>query len=210
MSRALPGIPKPKEMSVPSPSAVDMSRLSNGVRVVSQDCGSAVAALGVFVGVGSRHENPYTSGSTQILEHVAFVGTKERSRHRITRDIERTGGHFATCATRETILYSAEVMQTNIADALRILADSATSQSIAVPDPSSAEHDAAAAEIASLVRVIKSNQETLKSDPTGKLTEAIHAVGYHGNTLGKFRQRNFFLSFLSNFANDNQKSCSLP
>lgn len=186
LSSPLPGIPSPVGIPVPSASAVTVSRLSNGIRVASQDSGGPVAALGVFVGAGSRHENPYTSGSTHILEHIAFKGSKNRTKYRMTRDIERTGAAFSACASRETILYAADTMQTNAADVLSILAESATAHRIAVADTSSVEHDGATAEIAAQVAAIKSEQKTFDADPSGKVTEAIHAAAYHGNTLGTF------------------------
>jgi mitochondrial-processing peptidase subunit alpha len=187
MSSPFPGIPTPSDAPVPVPGAVTVTSLSNGIRIASKDDGGAVAALGVFVGAGSRHETPYTAGATHLLEHLAFKGSSARSKYRMTRDVERTGASFAAAASRETLAYTAEVTRGgNVADVIAIMAESATTPAVAISDPESISYDAARGEIATHVAIMKSELAQYGTDAAGKVTEAIHAAAFHGNTLGMF------------------------
>ena len=60
-------------------------RLDNGLRVVTDAmAGVETASLGVWVGVGTRHEPAAINGVAHLLEHMAFKGTRAplRPRHR--------------------------------------------------------------------------------------------------------------------------------
>ena len=60
--------------------AVRVTTLPNGLRVVSEAMpGLATAALGVWSGAGSRHEQAEEQGLAHLLEHMAFKGTAKRS-----------------------------------------------------------------------------------------------------------------------------------
>jgi predicted Zn-dependent peptidase len=61
---------------------METTTISNGIRVCTQRMSnSPVAAVGVFIGAGSRNETLETSGAAHFLEHLHFKGTKNRSRH---------------------------------------------------------------------------------------------------------------------------------
>ncbi|MBL8638709.1 MAG: insulinase family protein, partial [Alphaproteobacteria bacterium] len=52
------------------------STLSNGIRIVTdQLAGAESIALGVWVGVGTRHEDLSQNGIAHMLEHMLFKGT---------------------------------------------------------------------------------------------------------------------------------------
>jgi mitochondrial-processing peptidase subunit alpha len=190
MATPLPGIPIPSEAPVPTPGDVSLTTLSNGVRVASQDNGGSVSAMGVFVGAGSRHETPHTAGATHLLEHLAYKGSHARSKYRMTRDIERSGASFAAAASRETLAYTAEVRRAgDVADVVAIMAESATSPAVAIADTKSLDLDFAQTEINSQVAVLKSELAAFSADPAGKVSEAVHAAAFHGNTLGKLTMR---------------------
>lgn len=184
MTSALPGVAPPDEIAPPPPGAAAVTALANGVRVASADNGGPVAAVGVFVGAGSRHETPYTAGATHLLEHVAFKGSAARSKYRMTRDVERTGGSFTAGASRDTLTYAAEFVRDKAPDVVSILAESATSPAIAVADEAAPEYAPASAEVRAHIAAIKGELETYEADPSGRVTEAIHAAAFHGNSLG--------------------------
>jgi predicted Zn-dependent peptidase len=50
------------------------------------------ASLGVWIGSGSRNEKPDEHGISHLLEHMAFKGTKRRTRDRSQETIEAVGG----------------------------------------------------------------------------------------------------------------------
>lgn len=199
MTSALPGVAPPADVPAPPPGAAHVTALANGVRVASADNGGAVAAVGVFVGAGSRHETPYTAGATHLLEHVAFKGGGARSKYRMTRDVERTGAAFTAGASRDTLTYAAEFMRDKAPDVVSILAESATSPAIAVADEAAPEYATASAEVRAHIAAIKGELETYEADPSGRVTEAIHAAAFHGNSLGTFDASSIFRCSFSPF-----------
>jgi predicted Zn-dependent peptidase len=65
--------------------------LPNGIRVCTEQWNSPVAAVGVFIGAGSRNETLETSGAAHFLEHLHFKGTKKRTRTHLEKEVERMG-----------------------------------------------------------------------------------------------------------------------
>ena len=58
--------------------------LPNGVRLLTEHVpGVRSAALGIWVGVGSRREAPGFSGAAHFIEHMSFKGTARRSAVRL-------------------------------------------------------------------------------------------------------------------------------
>ena len=54
--------------------------LPNGVRIVYEHMPHVrSAAIGVWVGVGSRYESPCEAGSAHFIEHMLFKGTAQHS-----------------------------------------------------------------------------------------------------------------------------------
>ena len=54
--------------------------LPNGARLLTEEVpGARSAALGFFVGVGSRHEAPRENGAAHFIEHMLFKGTAQHS-----------------------------------------------------------------------------------------------------------------------------------
>lgn len=186
MTSALPGVRAPADLAPPVTGETTVTTLPNGVRVASQDNGGTVAAVGVYVGAGSRHETPHTAGATHLLEHCAFKGSAARSKYRMTRDVERAGAGFSAAASRETLAYAAECVRGSAPEVVSILTESATSPAVAVEDESSVAYGAARSEIDAHVAAIKGELKEYAADPAGRVTEAVHAAAYHGNTLGKF------------------------
>jgi predicted Zn-dependent peptidase len=52
-----------------------MDEISNGIKVMTEPSTSEVAAVGVFINAGSRHEKMINSGEAHFLEHLHFKGT---------------------------------------------------------------------------------------------------------------------------------------
>ncbi len=74
---------------------VNVSRLRNGLTVVTDAMGSVeTVAIGVWVGVGARHETADVNGVSHMLEHMAFKGTKRRSAQAIVEEVEGVGGQI--------------------------------------------------------------------------------------------------------------------
>ena len=68
---------------------VEITRLSNGLRVVSQHMPHLrTVALGMWVASGARHEHDREHGISHLLEHMAFKGTARRTAQDIAEEIE--------------------------------------------------------------------------------------------------------------------------
>ncbi|MGE3711981.1 MAG: M16 family metallopeptidase, partial [Hyphomicrobiaceae bacterium] len=67
-----------------------VTTLPSGLRIVSHEMPHLeTVSLGVWVGVGARHEPELDNGISHMLEHMAFKGTESRSARRIAEDIEQ-------------------------------------------------------------------------------------------------------------------------
>lgn len=98
--------------------------LSNGFRVVTEHMPFVKsAALGIWVGAGSRNETLAEAGLSHMLEHMAFKGTGRRSARGIVEEIEDVGGDLNAYTDYETTAYQARVLAEHVPLALDILAD---------------------------------------------------------------------------------------
>lgn len=185
MVEKIPGIPDPVEKEPTPPGPVETSTLPNGVRVATQDMDGPVSAVGLFVGSGSRHETPYTSGVSHLLEHLAYKGSALRSKYRMVRDMERSGAAFSASAARETMAYTAEGLREKVPEMVDIMAETAVLPGTAISEGGSGEWDTAMDEIKVQADVMKTEVKNFKDDAAGVVTEAIHGAAFHGNTLGK-------------------------
>ncbi len=108
-------------------SLADLSQvttLANGVRIVTAHMPHvATTSLGVWVGVGARHESLAQSGISHLLEHMAFKGTTARSARQIAEEIEAAGGEINAATSLEQTAYYARILGGDERLALDILAD---------------------------------------------------------------------------------------
>ena len=103
---------------------VEVTTLDNGLRVVTDRMDTVESvALGVWVGVGTRHEEKPVNGISHLLEHMAFKGTTRRSATDIAAEIEAVGGHLNAYTSRETTAYYARILKEDVALATDIIAD---------------------------------------------------------------------------------------
>jgi predicted Zn-dependent peptidase len=101
-----------------------ITTLSNGMRVVTDRIKSVESAsLGIWVGVGARHEAEEVNGVAHMLEHMAFKGTKRRSARGIAEEIEAVGGSLNAYTSRENTAYFARVLKDDVPLSIDILAD---------------------------------------------------------------------------------------
>jgi hypothetical protein len=97
--------------------------LPNGVILAAQETYGPVATVAVAVSAGSRYETRATIGAAQALKHFGFRSTAHRSPVRFAREIETMGGTLTTTATRELVLFVAEVLRDRVPDAVDVLTD---------------------------------------------------------------------------------------
>jgi predicted Zn-dependent peptidase len=104
--------------------SVDVTRLPSGLTVVTDQMPHLqTASLGVWVGSGSRDEQPDEHGISHLLEHMAFKGTKRRTARQIAEEIEAVGGDINAATSIETTAYYARVLKADVPLALDVLSD---------------------------------------------------------------------------------------
>lgn len=65
------------------------------------------ASLGVFLGVGGRHESPEHMGIAHFLEHGVFKGSSKRNVRQVALDIEGQGGSPNAYTSKDYTCYEA-------------------------------------------------------------------------------------------------------
>ncbi len=129
-------------------SRVRRTVLPSGLRVISEhQAGVRSAAIGVWVGVGSRDESPALHGCSHFLEHLLFKGTAERSALDISVALDAVGGEFNAFTAKEYTCFHARVLDEDLPLAVDVLGDMITSSTIAAEDVE-AERDVILDEIA--------------------------------------------------------------
>jgi predicted Zn-dependent peptidase len=104
--------------------SVKLHTLSNGFRIVTEHMvGMKSAAIGVWVGVGGRHERSEQNGIAHFLEHMAFKGTTTRSAVQIAEAIEDVGGYINAYTSREATAYYVRVLENDVALGLDVVSD---------------------------------------------------------------------------------------
>lgn len=104
--------------------SIQTTTLKNGLRVIT-DTVTAVdsVALGVWAGVGTRHEDMSVNGVAHMVEHMLFKGTKTRNAGEIAEKIENVGGSMNAYTSRDMTAYHVHVLKDHTQLALEILSD---------------------------------------------------------------------------------------
>src|SRR5208283_1972670 len=98
--------------------------LSNGMRVVSETLPkSRSVSIGVWVKVGSRHEQQNIGGISHFIEHLFFKGTEKRTAKDIAIEMDSLGGEMNAFTTQETTTFYAKVVDEHLPVAIDILSD---------------------------------------------------------------------------------------
>jgi len=107
-----------------APSAVQVTTLSNGLRVVTDPMTSVeTVAVGIWVAAGTRHETAEVNGISHMLEHMAFKGTARRTAQAIAEEMDNVGGQLNAYTSRDHTAYYAKVLKEDLPLAVDILAD---------------------------------------------------------------------------------------
>ncbi len=103
----------------------EIETLENGLRVVTTPVPTAQSvSVNVFVGVGSRAEEPRTNGLSHYIEHMLFKGTERRKTAiDIAEAIEGAGGVLNAYTSQEVTCYWNQVPFDKLSLAMDVLAD---------------------------------------------------------------------------------------
>lgn len=98
--------------------------LPNGARLLTERLpGACSAALGFFIGAGSRHERAGENGAAHFIEHMLFKGTVRRDAGQLARDMDAIGGQFNAYTTKEHTCFYARTLDRHLDQGMDILAD---------------------------------------------------------------------------------------
>jgi predicted Zn-dependent peptidase len=98
--------------------------LNNGVRLVSEDIPHVRSvSLGIWIGSGSRYEEPREHGVSHFLEHLFFKGTANRTAKEIAESLESVGGQLNAFTTKEYTCLYAKVLDEHLDLAIDVLSD---------------------------------------------------------------------------------------
>src|ERR1700736_3789327 len=98
--------------------------LEAGLRVVTEAMPELrSAAVGFWVGTGSRGEIPRLRGASHLLEHLLFKGTEDRSARSIAEAVESVGGEMNAFTTQEYTAFYVRVPDDHLGLAVDVLSD---------------------------------------------------------------------------------------
>ncbi|OPY59092.1 MAG: Protease 3 precursor [Pelotomaculum sp. PtaU1.Bin035] len=98
--------------------------LDNNIHILTEQVPNVRSvAIGFWVKVGSRHENPEINGISHFIEHLMFKGTKKRSARQIAETLDAVGGQLNAFTTKEYTCYYARVLDEHFDLAVDLLCD---------------------------------------------------------------------------------------
>merc|ERR1712002_1231054 len=150
-----------------------VSSMSNGLQIASQDNGSDVSTVGLWIAAGSRCETPATNGISYFLEHMIFKGTLNRTQLQLESEIEALGAQFGAHTSREQIAYFARCLTKDVPAVVDILADAVQNPLF---DEETIERERGV--------VLKEMQESSKDLET-VVMDYLHATAYQGTALAQ-------------------------
>lgn len=141
--------------------------LENGMTVVLHENRAAkVAALQLWVDVGSADELPGEEGLAHVHEHMLFKGTGRRGPGEIARTVESSGGEINAWTSFDQTVYHLVVPAESFEEGLDILADAVT-DSLFDPD-----------ELARETEVVLEEIRRSDDSPNRRVSRALFGLAY--------------------------------
>ncbi|MDQ3867584.1 MAG: insulinase family protein, partial [Actinomycetota bacterium] len=101
-----------------------LTTLDGGGRVVTEPLPSVrSAAIGLWIGAGSRDEDDAQAGLSHFLEHLLFKGTAKYSALEIAEIFDAFGGELNASTARDYTVVYARVLDEHLETALDVMTD---------------------------------------------------------------------------------------
>ncbi|MBF0215463.1 MAG: insulinase family protein [Candidatus Omnitrophica bacterium] len=150
------------------------NKLANGLKViVSPMPHMNSVSIGVWIGVGGRHENTAQSGISHFIEHMVFKGTLLRSAKELKESVEGVGGALNGFTSDEVTCYMVKVPARYFESGMDILTDM-------VYNPKFDEES-----IVNEKFVICEEIKMYKDQPAEHVHEILEGVMWPGNPMGR-------------------------
>ncbi|KAJ8679891.1 hypothetical protein QAD02_015678 [Eretmocerus hayati] len=176
LSEPIPGLPTPIYSSAKEDQqTTQVTTLSNGLRVASENRFGQFCTIGVLIDSGSRYEVAYPSGISHFLEKLSFHSSlKFQDKDDILLALEKHGGICDCQATRDTLVYAASADRSGLDKVTEVLGDITLRPRLTEDELNVAR------------QIIQFEIETLLTRPEqdSLLSDMIHAAAYRDNTLG--------------------------
>jgi predicted Zn-dependent peptidase len=148
-----------------------LTTLPGGERVISERIGGVrSAALGLWIGTGSRDEPPSKAGVSHFIEHLLFKGSSRYSAVDIAEVFDAMGGELNAATSRETTVVYTRVPDDHLERALDVMADMVFAPSFADVD---SEREVVLEEIA----MVDDNPQDLVHDLLAEAVFGPHPLG---------------------------------
>src|SRR6266516_4602685 len=101
-----------------------VTHLPNDLRLATAEMPQMTSvSVGVWVGVGSRHEPAEINGVCHFIEHLLFKGTKKRTAKEISQAVEGIGGYLNAFTSEEATCFHARACHDRLEELLEVLLD---------------------------------------------------------------------------------------
>ena len=148
--------------------------LPNGVRILTEHVPAVrSAALGIYVGTGSRQEKAAENGAAHFIEHMLFKGTARRTAADLAGEMDAVGGQINAYTTKESTCFYARVLDTHLPQAADILCDMFFSSKFAQEDVETERG------------VVLEEIGMYEDNPEDLCAERLAAGVYHGSALAR-------------------------
>ena len=130
-------------------------------------------SVGVWIGIGGRHESRSRAGISHFLEHLLFKGTRQRSAKQISQTVEGVGGYINAFTGEENTCYYAKASHRHLEILLDVLADMYRHPKLSVTD------------IAKERQIIKEELLMYRDQPDHYVQELLAETLWPGHPLGR-------------------------
>jgi predicted Zn-dependent peptidase len=101
-----------------------LTTLDGGARVITEPLPTVrSAAIGIWIGAGSRDEDDAHAGLSHFIEHLLFKGTKTYSALEIAELFDGMGGELNASTARDYTVVYARVLDEHLEEALDVMTD---------------------------------------------------------------------------------------
>ncbi|XP_007421968.1 cytochrome b-c1 complex subunit 1, mitochondrial [Python bivittatus] len=151
----------------------EVTTLDNGLQIASEKSSHPTCTVGVWIKLGSRYETEKNNGVGNLMEHLAFKGTKKYPCPQFEKEVESIGAHLNSYYSREKTAFYMKILPKDLPKAIEILAD--ITQNCSLED----------SQIEKERNVIL--QEMKESDAclSDVLFDYLHASAYQGTSLAQ-------------------------
>ena len=148
-----------------------LTELDSGERVISEPLDHVrSAAVGFWIGAGSRDEERAEAGVTHFIEHLLFKGTDRYSAVEIAEIFDGLGGELNAATSREHTVVYARVPDDKLSVALDVMGEM-------VFAPAFAELDAEREVVLEEIAMYEDQPQELVHDLISEATFGTHALG---------------------------------